>query len=142
MKRILVPVDGSEMSLRALGMAIDARAQVRPTPELHVLTVQAPILSRNVTRFFSAEEIDAYYQEEARETLNAARDVLDAANVTAHEKMLVGPVAQTIADYVRQQGCDHIFMGTRGLGAVGSLVLGSVALKLLSLVETPVTLVP
>ena len=59
-----------------------------------------------------------------------------------HEKILVGPTAQTIIEYAEEQDCDHIVMGTRGLGAVTSMVLGSVTNKVLSLTPVPVTLVP
>ena len=38
-------------------------------------------------------------------------------------------------------GCDAIVMGTRGLGTVQTLLLGSTALKVLHLVDVPVTLI-
>ncbi|MCJ9712965.1 universal stress protein, partial [Bordetella hinzii] len=40
-----------------------------------------------------------------------------------------------------EKQCDRIVMGTRGLGAVGGLVLGSVAQKVIHLSPVPVTLV-
>ena len=55
--------------------------------------------------------------------------------------VLVGPVAETIVDYARKNGCEKIVMGTRGLGALGSVLLGSVTSRLMSLTELPVTLV-
>lgn len=140
MTTILVPVDGSEASLRAVKAAIKASKKLGNT-SLHLLTVQQPIVSGNVTRFFTAEAINDYYQDEGRNALLSAKSLLDEAAVPYQEKMLVGPVAQSIAGYAQDQDCDLIMMGTRGLGAVGGFVLGSVATKVLNLTDVPVTLV-
>jgi nucleotide-binding universal stress UspA family protein len=53
----------------------------------------------------------------------------------------VGHAGETIAEYVRQQHCNAVIMGTRGLGSTRGLVLGSVATKVVHLVNVPVTLV-
>ena len=37
--------------------------------------------------------------------------------------------------------CDAIIMGTRGMGALGNLVMGSIATKVVHLTRLPVTLV-
>ena len=41
----------------------------------------------------------------------------------------VGKIAEAIKAYAAEQQCDHIVMGSRGLGAAGGLMLGSVALS-------------
>ena len=46
-----------------------------------------------------------------------------------------------IADSAEREGCDAIVMGTRGMGSIGSLMLGSVATKVVHLTKLPVTLV-
>ena len=53
----------------------------------------------------------------------------------------IGPTAETIARLVRVLHADQIVMGTRGLGAIGRLVLGAVALDVIRLAGVPVTLV-
>jgi nucleotide-binding universal stress UspA family protein len=53
----------------------------------------------------------------------------------------IGSPAETIAKVAREQGCDGIVMGTRGLGAVSSVLLGSVSSRVLHLSDLPVTLV-
>src|SRR5690606_33228542 len=140
MTTILIPVDGSDASLRAVKAAIKASGKLGNTT-LHVLTVQAPIVSGNVTRFFSAEAINDYYQDEGKNALAPAKVILDEAGVTYQETVAVGPVAPTLANYVKKHECDLITMGPRGLGTVTGLVLGSVTTKVLSLVDIPVTLV-
>ena len=140
MRTILVPVDGSESSLRAVQAAIKA-AQELNGANLHVITVQAPIISGNVTRFFSAEHIQGYYQDEGSNAMLPAKTLLDESGLTYQDQVVVGPVAKTIADYAKKNNCDLIIMGTRGLGSVTGLVLGSIATKVLSLTDLPVTLV-
>jgi|SRR5690606_22791144 len=140
MRTILVPVDGSASSGRAVQAAIKAANELGGA-NLHIITVHPPIVSGNVTRFFSAEAINDYYQDEGKNALAPAKVILDEAGVTYQETVAVGPVAPTIANYVKKHECDLIIMGTRGLGTVTGLVLGSVTTKVLSLVDIPVTLV-
>lgn len=140
MNSILVPIDGSESSLNALRAAI-ALNRERSNAQLHVISVQPPITSGNVKRFISAEILDDYYQEEGEKSLSSARKLLAEDSVDAQVKVLVGPVAESIAQYAKQHECNHLVMGTRGLGRVAGLVLGSVATKVISLTDVPVTLV-
>src|SRR5690554_6573668 len=142
MKRIVIPVDGSEAALHAVRTAVEAVVERSVLPDAHLVTVQAPILSGNVTRFFTAEMIESYYQEEGDQALASTRQVLDEAGVEYQARVIVGPLAQTIIGYAEDENCDHIVMGTRGLGSVTSMVLGSVTSKVLSLTPVPVTLVP
>lgn len=141
MKSILIPIDGSDSSLRAVQLAINQRQEHKDETSLHLLTVQLPILSGNVRRFFSAQALQEYYEAEGNNALLAAKALLDANSVPYSEKIAIGSIAQTIADFVTESGCDHIIMGTRGLGSVSGFMLGSVATKVLHLVDVPVTLV-
>jgi nucleotide-binding universal stress UspA family protein len=52
-----------------------------------------------------------------------------------------GVVAATIDRLAREEHVAHIIMGTRGLGGVRGLLLGSVTTQLLHLADVPVTLV-
>lgn len=141
MKSILVPIDGSDSALRAVKLAMSQRQEHKDPIALHLLTVQLPILSGNVTRFFSAEALQEYYEAEGNNALLSAKTILDTNNIPYTEKLMVGPIAPTIAKYAKETECDHIIMGTRGLGSISGFVLGSVATKVLHLVDIPVTLV-
>lgn len=140
MKTILVPVDGSQHSIRAVETALSMASEA-PGTKLHVITVQAPIVSGNVTQFISAQNLAAFYEEEGRKALEPVKHLIDQADQFCPVHVLVGPIAETIVDYGRKHDCDHIVMGTRGLGRIGGLVLGSITIKVISLAAVPVTLV-
>jgi nucleotide-binding universal stress UspA family protein len=55
--------------------------------------------------------------------------------------MVVGDTAEKIAATARRLRCSSIVMGTRGMGMLGTLVLGSIATKVIHLAKVPVTLV-
>jgi nucleotide-binding universal stress UspA family protein len=141
MAKLLVPVDGSENSLRAVDFVIKKAGWYREPVEIHLLNVQPPIVSGNVTMFISQDQLNDYYQEEGLKALESARRKLEAAKVPYQHHILVGDPAEMIARFARERGCDQILMGTRGLGAIGSLLLGSVATKVIHLADVPVLLV-
>ena len=70
-----------------------------------------------------------------------ARRLLKEAGVPYTCEILIGPIAASLADCAESRGCDAIVMGSHGHGAVGSLVLGSIATKVLHLAKVPVFLV-
>lgn len=140
MNTVLIPIDGSESSLNAVKAGI-AMVGERRDVQLRVVTVQMPIASGNVKRFISAEALDEYYQDEGNKALASVRELLSDAPVSATFEVLVGPVAETIVAYAKENGCNHVIMGTRGLGSISGLLLGSVATKVLNLIDVPVTLV-
>ncbi len=141
MLKVLIPVDGSKNSERAVAYAIDFVANSKAPVELHALNVQLPIVSGGVRMFFKHEDIEAYYQDNGREALRATRERLDQAGQAYTQHVRVGPIGETIAAYAKEQHCDHIIMGTRGLGSISGMVLGSVASKVLHVSDLPVTLV-
>lgn len=141
MLKMLVPVDGSASSDRAVDHLIRKSSRFKDPVEIHLLTVQPPIVSGNVRMFISHEQLNEYYQEEGLKALKPARDKLDAAGLKYVFHIGLGDPAEVIARYAREKGCDQIFMGTRGMGSISNLLLGSVATKVIHLADVPVVLV-
>ncbi|OZI43584.1 universal stress protein [Bordetella genomosp. 5] len=140
MLKIQVPIDGSDCSLRALDNAI-AMAKDSASAELYLLNVQVPIVSGHAKMFLRNNEIDEYYAAEAKTALEEAVKRAEASGVSYKSEMRSGQLGETIATAAKEHGCDRIVMGTRGLGAVAGLVLGSVARKVIHVAEVPVTLI-
>jgi nucleotide-binding universal stress UspA family protein len=141
MPKILVAVDGSENSARVIDFLIAENAQMKPPLQLHLINVQMPLGGVNVKMFISSDSLNQYYKEEGEKALDAARKRLDAAKIPYTPHISVGDPAEVIAAYLKTEGCDRIVMGSRGLGAVTGLVLGSVATKVLHLTQVPITLI-
>jgi nucleotide-binding universal stress UspA family protein len=142
---VLIPVDGSANSTRAVDAACRQLAYGQPAM-VHLLNVQPPINSGIVKNHLSQDLIDKFCQELGETALEPARARLHDVGIAYTSHVEVGDVAQTIARYVRDLYCDQVIMGTRGLGsggiaALSGLLLGSIATKVLHLVEVPVTLV-
>lgn len=138
--KILLPVDGSAHSDRATQHVI-AMLQGCGGHQVLLVNVQAPIDAPEVRSHMRADEIEAMQTARGGDALASARSLLEQAGVACTPNVLLGPVAETIAQYAADQGCDQIVMGTRGLGALGGMLMGSVTTRLLHLTDLPVTLV-
>jgi nucleotide-binding universal stress UspA family protein len=77
----------------------------------------------------------------AAKALEEAVAKSEAANIRFETVVRTGPTAETIAQVSRETGIDHIVMGTRGLGRIQGILLGSVAMKVIHLAEVPITLI-
>ena len=142
MKKVLLPVDGSECALRAVALIIAKRANyANPEDlEIHLVNVQAP-LSHDITRFASHQQIGDFHREESEKLMQSACQLLDDAGVAYTCHPLVGAVAEAIVGLADSLHCDQIVMGTHGRGAFRELLMGSITLKVLHLASVPVLLV-
>jgi nucleotide-binding universal stress UspA family protein len=138
--RILLPVDGSAPAAKAVEYVCALR-DARIPVEVRLLNVQIPIVSGHVRRFVSQETIDAYCRAEGEEALGAAKKALRAAGLAFYEDIQIGHAGEIIVREALHRGCTRIVMGTRGLGAVANVMVGSTALQVLHRSEIPVTLV-
>ena len=135
MTRVLIPLDGSPCSLRAVEVMLGriARGIDGDGVELHLVHVQAPLLVHDTARYGpSAASSDAFH--DARVMLDRA-----GARYALHEG--VGPVAEVVTQLADTLRCDQITMGTHGRSALAEVLMGSTTLKVLHLARVPVLLV-
>jgi len=138
-RKVLIPIDGSEASLRALAHAIDwAHASGRL--KLVLVNVQQT-LERWYAGGLLNKEALAHLQQQGEADAAKARALVDAAGLTYEFTVLFGQPGEVIARVAKEQGCVGIVMGTRGLSDLEHLFLGSTAHKVIQLAEVPVTLV-
>lgn len=138
--KILITVDGSVHSLEAVKHLIDHADWYRESPAVVLLFVHLP-LPRLPTLALSAAQIQGYHQDEGNAALAKAKAMLDAARITYVADIRVGQIAETIVHHCKHAGCDLILMSTRGMGAAGNLLLGSITTKVLYFSSTPVLVV-
>lgn len=129
--KILVPIDGSDASERALRFAADLSQRFGGS--LRVVHI-------------SDAETDATDQ-----ILERARDILSEAGVDEEPEVEIDvdlgfrsaeQVGEDILDLVDDDGYDHVVMGHHGEGMVDRAILGSAAETVLRANEIPVTVVP
>lgn len=139
----LVPCDGSGNSLRAVRYVAKRLAGSANKPLVHLLNVQEsdaphpdPARAAAARRFM---EID--HRGRARFLCRRAAVALEAARIPHDFHVRVGAPAVEIAAAAERLGCGHVAMGTRGLGLLGKLVLGSVSSDVARRIHVPLTLI-
>jgi nucleotide-binding universal stress UspA family protein len=140
--KILLAVDGSANSMHAVALLIEHAGWYREPPRVELVTVHLPVPKLpNMGKVVGRREMQRYYEEEGRANLARAAARLKAAGIEFTQRVLVGTIAETIAQHAKAARCDLILIGTRGLTATAGALLGSTATKLLHIAETPVLLV-
>ncbi len=135
-KRILVAVDGSRHSKRAVETAIDLTKRYQASVTLLHVIRDMP-LPKEILKMIAAGEVT----ESRREILensaeiilgNAQKKFQEAGLSDVKSHYIIGDPAFQIADYAEKNGVDLIVIGHRGLGTHGEM-LGSMARKLLNM---------
>ena len=139
MQTILVPVDGSPASLRAVDTMID-RIKKGLKARIFLINVQ-PSLPQAVTTFVGKGTVRDFHGDQGKAALKKACAKLQKAGISHEIEIAVGDIAETIAVFADKKKCDEIVMGTRGYSQIANLLLGSSTTKLLHLAHVPVTLV-
>jgi len=100
--KILLAVDGSKHSLKAVKCLIEHADWYREKPGVELVNVHLPVPKlRGMGVVVGASQVRRYYDREARAALSKARKLLDAAGIKYSAHVLVGPVAESI---VREGG--------------------------------------
>ncbi|MFG6116706.1 universal stress protein [Halobacillus sp. MO56] len=139
-QKYLVPVDGSEHSLRALEYAIEHAKETGSG--ILLVHVQPEYNTHNIRRFITKEQIKEYQQEMADEAFQATEPLLSNSDVPVEKVMLIGIASDEICRLARKEKVKGIIMGSRGLGRVKGSVLGSISYSVLHTADVPVTVVP
>jgi len=136
--KILVAVDGSKPSLKAVQLLVDHADWYREKPAVELVTVHLPVPK---VGHLNKAQLERYYSEEGQAMLAPAKKKLDAAGIAYQPHVLVGPVAEAIVKHAADKRSDLIYIGTRGMSALGKALIGSTATKVLQISDTPVLLV-
>ena len=140
--KILIPVDGSPASLRALDFAVQrlVRGEGDSLVLLHVQNLGSIDIAGA-----SAAMPDFVINAASQASAQALHDAVvkcEGSHIAFKSIARAGPVAVTIAQVAREESVGQIVrMGTRGLGGFQGLLLGSVATQVIHLAEVPITLI-
>ena len=136
-KNILIAVDGSDYSNKALTYAKNIAETYRAALWLvHVLAHTSELLG-----YDDYEKLYARRKHEGQSVLDDAIAELGEANFEIHQELLEGPEPDSILSCAQKNKADLIIMGTRGMGALKGLLVGSVSRKVIHLSSCPVMVV-
>ncbi|MGY1458116.1 MULTISPECIES: universal stress protein [unclassified Luteimonas] len=139
-KQILIPTDGSDLSLAAIDQGLAFASEIGAA--VTFFTVTAPIRVYGVTGEQLAggyEEYTKVAREEGTRRLAAAEERAKAAGVPCQTRMVESEHPyQAIIDAANDAGCDLIAMASHGRRGLSGLVLGSETLKVLTHSTIPV----
>lgn len=141
MHRLLIPVDNSDNAMRALEHALRLAKENGPMELVIVHAHEPPIVYGEIAIYMHDERAKELQRQHSEDILNPMIEKIKSAGVPFSSEIVVGDVAKSIVACAKSHDCDGIVMGTRGMGAIGNLVMGSVATKVIHLTEIPVTLV-
>jgi nucleotide-binding universal stress UspA family protein len=138
--KVLLPVDGSELSLEAVRLALRMRQDGLNLSAV-LANVQEPASLYEILVAHDPDVIDRLSAEAGLHALQPARDLLDAAGVEYECEVAKGDPAHTLIDISERFGCDMVVMGARGASALRSAMLGSVSNEVLHASLVPVVIV-
>lgn len=139
--KILACTDGSEQSRKALEEAARI-AEGCKADEVAIIYVESP---RHLPAAeISQEDIDRFtrlQEEENKKILTEALEVFEKKNIKARTILRKGHPSETIANAASEEGFDMIVMGSRGMGGLKRLLLGSVSNAVANKANTSVLIV-
>ncbi|MCS4538295.1 MAG: universal stress protein [Thaumarchaeota archaeon] len=138
--KILVPVDGSDESRRALNFAVNM-AKMLKVDITALYVVQEPSLVPPYDAATYAKISDSL-KEYGNKVLSDAKTMAKKDGVALQTEIVSGyTVANMIVEFAKTNSYDLIVMGTRGRSAVKRVLLGSVAFGVVTYAKCSVVIV-
>ena len=140
MKRILAAIDGSEHSTKAIMEAIKLAESMKA--EVTVITVmdETPSFSYFVPSDI-INKIMKIYEENAKKILAEAEQRFRESGIVVKAKLVGGHPADEICSEANKGNYDLVVLGSRGLGGITELFLGSVSNRVVHCVKPSVFIV-
>jgi nucleotide-binding universal stress UspA family protein len=139
--RVLLATDGSPASRVAIELVADIDWPTGSSIRLvEAIDEGGPLLEAGWPGFgmIPGDVLAAELRESAADDLDHTSDALARPGLDVVPQVLRGTPARAIVDAARAMAADLVVMGSRGRGAVGSIVLGSVSSGVIDLTPTPV----
>lgn len=138
MSRILIAVDGSKTSLKAMDYVV-RRKRKGERIEAYILNVQPAISPK--AGLITRGMIEQYLNEESEKVLDKTEIKAMKRYLKADTYVEIGEPATSIIAFAQKTKCDEVVVGSRGLGSVKGVFLGSIANKVIQLSPIPVVVV-
>jgi nucleotide-binding universal stress UspA family protein len=136
-KSIVIGIDGSENSLRALRCA----QQMAEKFQSKLILVHAYPRTSDLHDLEGYEMLVARRINDGRKIIDQALGLLADTALEIEEELLEEPADDAILSVAGTRQVDLIVLGTRGMGAIKSVLFGSIATKVTHKAECPVLVV-
>ena len=137
--KILVAVDGSPISSKAVKFAINLVHQLAEPPKLTLFYADPPLLNAASIKL-GPTALKEYHDGNVQFATKTARAAFNRAHVDFDEEKVVAIPAEAIVRFAQKGKYDMIIMGSRGRSGLTGLLLGSVTSKVIANCEIPVTI--
>lgn len=138
--KILLPVDGSAVSLEAVRFAI-RMAQDGLQASVVLANVQEAATLYELVVAHDPQVIEQVSAAAGAHTLQAAEALLQEAKIDYQCEVASGDPAHTLIDILERFQCDLVVMGASGMSSLRSALLGSVSNEVLHAAAVPVMIV-
>jgi nucleotide-binding universal stress UspA family protein len=145
-KKVLVPLDGSELAECALSHVINLIKDglVEDVTILNVFSVPVALLGAGgeTSQYIDINALNEKMRYDSIKYLGDLKSRLGSKGIKVNTESLEGSrAAEVISDYVQKNGIDLIILATHGYTGLKKLMFGSVALEVLHNSHVPVFLV-
>lgn len=141
-KKILIPVDGSELSLKAAATGVNLAKEVGASvvflhamvPYIAPYAADVAMIDDKTQMMFERSIVDG-----SAKILADAKKAAEAVGVSCESVSEVDCRPEVLIEKtVKAMACDLVVIATHGRGALGRLLMGSVTTSLLSILTVPV----
>jgi nucleotide-binding universal stress UspA family protein len=129
LSKLLVPVDGSENSLRALDHAIYLAKKTGANITAMNIIENPPTVYVESQKLLN--DLLANFRAEAANILDKCKQIAEKSDVKIETVIGEGDAASTIVGYAQKGAFDTIIIGRRGIGRFKEMMLGSISNKVL-----------
>lgn len=147
--KILVAIDGSRFSMEAAKYAVTlAKKYDAELIALNVINTQ-PWFYASLYGWASSETMEKVHESDihhAQTWLDQVKEAAEKDGVRSQTKILLVPTTQSstagaIVNYAEENHIDLIMIGTKGYSGIKKMLLGSVALAVLTYSHCPVLVI-
>jgi len=138
-KRILVPTDGSDPSMRAAEFAIKLAEHFNS--EIVAIYVIDRVILEEITRIHDRHELEEEIKKKAERCLNYIIRSAEKKGLRARSILVEGQPHDQIVRYAKSLKADMIVMGSKGRRGMNRILIGSVAERVIEYAPCPVLVI-
>ncbi len=139
--KILVPIDGSQNSLKALKYAINLAKGLTAKSSIVVITVHDDSSFNYIDQFVTYDDIKNILIENSQKEMKPAQKLLAKSDISHSFIIEIGNVPETILSIADKEKVGLIVIGSKGRSELSDMLLGSIAHRITHKAKQPVLVI-